>query len=197
MRLNRTAVGAAAASAALLAGGGAALAAGSGEGDPGARCNAALARIAERRGVSVEQLKADIEARLLARIDAAEQAGRIAPDRAAQLRQRVEDGALCAGRHHHAKARIAARGMLRAAASFLGLDREELRGQLPGYSLADLAEKQGKSTAALEAAMIAPAKERLAKAVANGTITQARADAALDRLEKLANKLASKEFPEK
>ena len=193
MRLNRHAAGAITASALLLVGGGAALAA-AGDGDRGTRCDQRLAKIAEKRGVSVEQLQADLKARLLARIDAAEKAGRISSERAATLRTRVSEGTLCAGRHH-VRARIAVRGMLRAAADFLGLDREELRAQLPGNSLAGLAEKQGKSVSALEAAMIAPAKERLAKAVTNGTITQARADVALARLERAAERLATKVFP--
>ena len=170
---TRTVLGALAASAMLLGGGGAAVAA-SGDRPAGARC----------------------EARLLARIDAAEKAGRISSELAERLRQRVSEGRVCT-RLHHRVARIATHSMLKAAADFLGLDREDLREQLPGNSLAGLATKQGKSVAALEAAMLAPAKERLAKAVANGKISQARADAVLDRLENLADRLAAKEFPEK
>ena len=75
MRLNRHAAAALAGSALLLVGGGAALAA-AGGGDRGTRCDERLAKIAERRGVTVEQLQADVKARLLARIDAAEKAGR-------------------------------------------------------------------------------------------------------------------------
>ena len=63
--------------------------------------------------------------------------------------------------------------------------------------LATLAQKQGKSTAALEAAMLAPAKERLAKAVAKGALSQARADEVFERLGNLAERLATKEFPER
>lgn len=196
MRLNRHAVGALAASAMLLVGGGAALAA-SGDGDRGTRCEDLLAKIAEKRGVSVEQLQADIEARLLARIDAAEKAGRISSERATALRERVSEGSLC-GARHHVTARFALRGMLRAAADYLGLDREQLRAQLPGNSLAGLAQKQpGKSAQALEAAMVQPAKDRLAKAVADKKITQARADAALAVLEKAAHRLATHVFPAK
>ena len=168
---TRTVLGAVAASALLFVGGGAAVAA-SGDRAAGARC----------------------EARLLARIDAAEKAGRISTELAVRLRQRVSEGRVCA-RLHQRVARVAAHSMLRAAADFLGLDREDLREQLPGRSLAELAQKQGKSVAALEAAMLAPAKERLARAVANGHISQARADEVLDRLEKLADRLATKEFP--
>ena len=190
-RLDRRAVGALVGAMALLAGGGAALAA-SGA-DHSARCDQRLERIAERRGVSVDQLRADVGARLLARIDAAEASGLLSSERASALRQRVSDGSLCAARH--VRARIAVRGMLKAAAGFLGLDRQELREQLPGDSLASLAAKQGKSKADLEAAMLAPASARLAKAVANGTVSEARAGAILARLERIVERLATKEFP--
>ncbi len=192
MRLNRHATGALAAAAMLLVGGGAALAA-AGDGERGARCEERLARAAEKRGVSVEQLTADVKARLLARIEAAEKAGRISSERAAKLRERVTEASLC-GARKHVRARLAARGMVRAAAEFLDLDRAELRAQLPGNSLAGLAEKQGKSVAALKTAMVAPAKERLARAVAGGKVTQARADTALGRLEQLADRLANRVF---
>jgi hypothetical protein len=167
MRLHRTVVGALAASATLIVGGGAAVAATAGP-DHETRC----------------------EARLVARIDAAEKAGRIAPERADRLRERVEH--VC---DSHPHARIAAFGMLKAAAEFLDLDRAELRAQLPGTSLAALAEKQGKSVAGLKAAMVAPAKARLAQAVADGKITQARANVAAERLDKLADRLAARVFP--
>jgi len=173
MRTNRTALGALAVSALLLVGGGAAVAA-AGDRAPGARC----------------------EARLLARIDAAQKAGRISSDRAARLRQRVSEGRVCTVRHHLG-ARIARHSMLKAAANFLGLDRGELREQLPGTSLAGLAEKQGKSVEALEAAMLAPAKGRLSKAVADERISQGRADMVLDRLATLAERLATRKFAEK
>ena len=195
MRLNRHAVGVLAASATLLVGGGAALAA-SGDGDRGSMCEQRLAKIAENRGVSVEQLQADIKARLLARIDAAEKAGRISSERATRLRARVSEGSLC-GARNHVRARIAARSMLRAAADFLGLNREQLRAQLPGTSLTGLAEKQGKSASALEAAMVAPAKARLAKAVADKKLSQDRADEILAKLEKSAERLATHVFAKK
>ena len=193
MRLNRNAVVAFMASGTLLIGGGAALAA-SGDGDRSARCDERLAKAAEKRGVSVEQLRADIQARLLARIDAAQKAGRVSSERATKLRERVADANLCGGRKH-VQARFAARGLVKAAAAFLGLDRAELRAQLPGNSLAVLAEKQGKSAASLKAAMVAPAKARLEMAVTDGKITQARATMAAERLDKLADRLATKVFP--
>ena len=192
MRPNRLVVGAVTTSATLVVAGGVALASSS-DGNRTTRCEARVARIAGRRGVTVDQLEANVKARLLARIDAAENAGRISPERAANLRERVSEGSLCTAA---AKERVAfvARGMLRAAAGFLRLDRTELRAQLPGTSLAALAEKQGKSVETLEAAMVAPARARLATAVANGKLTQVRADALLDRVEQAADRLAKHVF---
>jgi hypothetical protein len=192
MRFDRRAAGALAAGAFLLVGGSAALAA-SGKGDPSATCDQRLAKAAEKRGVSVDQLKADVQRRLLARIDAAEKAGRISSERATMLRERVDEGSLC-GARRHVRARMARHGMLRAAAAFLGLDRQQLGDQLGGHSLADIAAAQGKSESDLEKAMLAPARARLAKAVADGKVTPARAGTVLDRLEKLASRIATREF---
>jgi len=194
MRIDRHGVAALAGAAALLAGGGSALADG-GSGTSGERCDQLLAKIAAKRGVTPEQLKADLQAKLLARIDAAEKAGKMSSERAAALKQRVTEGNVCRG--GKVRAHIAARGMMRAAAEFLGLDVTQLKAQLPGTSLAGLAQAQGKSVEALKAAMLAPAKERLAKAVAAGKISQARADAALAKLQERAGKLAEKAFPAK
>ena len=194
MRPNRYAIGALAASATMLVSSGIAVAA-SGDGTRATRCEALLEKIAERRGVTVEQLQADVKARILARIDAAEKAGQLSAERAAQLRERVNGTKPCAPRP--LKAKLAARGMLGAAAGFLGLDRAALRAQLPGTSLAALAQKQGKSVEALEAAMVAPAKARLTNAVAAGRGTQARADAVLAKLRQAADRLAKHVFPKK
>lgn len=195
MKLNRHAIAGVAGAAALLGGGGAALAAGPGDGDLGARCEALVAKIAEKRGVSVEQLQTDIKAKLTARVDAALAAGWISAGQAAALKERIAEGALCK-RAGAVKVRVARHGALQAAADYLGLSRQQLRAQLPGTSLAAIAAKTpGKSVAGLKAAMLAPAKERLAKAVALGRVAPARADQVLDRLEQLVDKLVAKTFP--
>jgi hypothetical protein len=194
MRIDRSKVAALAGVTALLVGGGTALAGNDGDGDRTARCEARLAKMAELRGVSVEQLQANIEARLLARIEAALAAGSISPEQAAKLRERVADATFCR-RVARPAVRHAVRHLLAVAADYLGLTRAELRAQLPGTSLAALAEKQGKTVEGLEAALLAPAKERLAKAVAAGVVTQARAAARLDRLERLVERLVQKTFP--
>jgi len=192
MRIDKHAVVALAGAAALFAGGASALAGNGAKGSE--RCDELLAKVAEKHGVSPEQLKAEVQARLLARIDAAEKAGKISAEQAARRRQRVSERSLCRA-DTRVRVHLAARGMLRAAAEYLGLDRTRLRAQLPGNSLAGLAQKQGKSVDALKAAMVDPATTRLAQAVAQGRISQAQADAALARLQELAGKLAERVFP--
>ncbi|HEY7346214.1 MAG TPA: hypothetical protein VH620_11665, partial [Gaiella sp.] len=49
-------------------------------------------------------------------------------------------------------------------------------------SLAQIAKAKGKTTDGLVAAMVAPAKAALAKAVSSGKLTQGRADEILERL---------------
>jgi hypothetical protein len=195
MRLDRTGIAALVGGVALVTGGGTAFAAQGADGDRAARCEALLAKIAERRGASVEQLRADLGARLAARVDAALAAGRISPEHAARLKEHIAQGLLCKGAA--VKVKLARHGALRAAAKYLELTPKQLREQLPGTSLAALAQKQGKSVDRLEAAMLAPARARLAKAVAAGRVPQARATQALARLEKLVERLVTRTFPAK
>src|SRR5438132_6014760 len=161
MTLDRYTVAALLGTDALVVGGGTALA-GTGDGDPGPRCQAPLAKIAERRDLTVEQLEAAVKMRLLARVDAALAAGRITSEQAATLRERIARADFCSGTLRHA-VRHGLRKMLAAAADYLGLTPPELRDQLHGTSLAALAAKEGKSVDGLETAMLAPAKARLAQ----------------------------------
>jgi len=193
MRLDRYAIAALAGAAALFAGAGAALA-GPKDDDHGARCETRLGKIAEKRGVDVQQLKATLEARLQERLAKAVANGRLTAEQAQRVAERIESGSFCPAVRQAKKAH-AARGLLAAAADYLGLSKDELKAQLPGASLAALAAKQGKSVEGLKAAMLAPAKERLAKAVADGKITGERADLALARLGQLVDRLVTKTFP--
>jgi hypothetical protein len=177
---------------ALLVGGGIATA---GNGPSAqSRCDALLAKIAEKRGMPVEQLQAALEARALARIDAAAQAGRITADQAAKARAAVEQGRLCKGLRHGPAAH-GARGMLAAAAGYLGLSGDQLRAELRGgKSLGEVAVAKGKTVGGLKAAMLAPASAKLDQAVAHGRISAQQRTTALARLGKLADRLIAKKF---
>ena len=126
-------------------------------------------------------------------MDAALTAGRISPERAAALTERIAEGEVC--RRTGVAIRVAKGGLLRAAARYLELSRSELRERLPGTSLQALAAKQGRSVDGLEAAMLAPAGAQLAKAVESGRSTRSRADRALARLEALVGRLVTRTFP--
>jgi hypothetical protein len=70
---------------------------------------------------------------------------------------------------------------LAAVAEVLGLTADELRDALrDGSTLAELADEAGVNLDALVDAMLAPLRERLDAAVADGRITQERADAKLE-----------------
>lgn len=199
----RMTVGALVGAAAVLTGGGSALAAGEHRGDPGARearCQAVLERVAEKRGLTPAELETLYRNKIVARIDAALAAGRITPEQAARLKQRVAEASPCKV-SPVLKAKVAKKlakhRMFRAAAAYLELTPAELRKALPGTSLAALAESRGKSVDGLKAAMLAPAQAKLAKAVANGRITQARADRMLERLEAYVDRVVAFAFPER
>jgi len=70
------------------------------------------------------------------------------------------------------KAAPASGGVFAAAARYLGLTPAELRDQLPGTSLGQLAEDQGKSVDKLQAAMMAAFKARLDSARKQKLITK-------------------------
>ena len=199
MKLKRNAIAALAVVCAVAVGGSSsALAQGSdrGRGD-GQRCEKLIERIAQRMGVSTDQAKAAIKARIFARIDEAVKNGRMSKERADALKAKI-DADLCAafaGMAHHKAEKRAAKGMFRAAGEFLGLSKEQLREQLPGTSLVALAVKQHKTAANLKAAMVAPGKTKLDKALADGKIDATRHAAALAKLTKLADRLAEKVWP--
>jgi hypothetical protein len=148
--------------------------------------------VAARLGVSPDKLRDAFNAALTARIDAAVAAGKITPAQGAKLKERIANAQglglgirkAFADRHKAFVGRIAAHGKgFGAAADYLGMTREALRAEIAeGQSLAQIASAKGKSVDGLEAAMLAPAKEALAKAVANGKLTKQRADEILDRL---------------
>ena len=146
--------------------------------------------VAARLGVTPAQLRAAFTAELTARIDAAVAAGRLTPEQGAKLKERIADAKglgiglrLAFAQKHKALVARIAKVRLGAAATYLGLTPQELRtARRSGQSLAQIAASKGKSVDGLVAAIVAPAKARAAKAVANGRLTQQRADQLIARL---------------
>ena len=147
--------------------------------------------VAARLGVTPAQLRAAFKAELTARIDAAVAAGRLTPEQGTKLKERIADAkGLGIGlrmafvqKHKALLARVGRVKGLDAAAKYLGMTPQELRtARQGGRSLAQIATAKGKSVDGLVAAIVAPAKARAAKAVANGRLTQQRADELIARL---------------
>lgn len=155
--------------------------------------------VAARLGLTPDQLRAAFKATLVERVDQAVAAGRLTPEQAAKLKERIANaqglglgarGALVAKGKALGQRLVAKSKQLGRVAELLETSREELRAELKaGKSLAEIAAAKGVSRGDLVAAMVAPAKERLAKAVTAGKLTQARADALAKQLTERVSKL--------
>jgi len=162
--------------------------------------------VAARLGISGDQLRAAFKAELAARIDAAVADGKLTAEQGAKLKERIANAkglgvvARSAFAKHH-KAFV--HRIMRAkaggpAATYLGMTRADLAAaRKSGKSLAQIAQSKGKSVDGLVAAIVAPAKARLDKAVANKRLTQQRADELVarltDRVEKLVERVPAKQ----
>jgi hypothetical protein len=146
------------------------------------RSGQTLAQIANARGKSVDGLQGAMVAAVKAQLDVAVSAGRITSPREQQVLARVQK---LVGRLVNAKvaARPAARArLLRIAATYIGVEPKVLSAEVKGKSLAEVAAAHGKTAAGLEAALVAPFKARLDKAVSAGRISPADAQARLARI---------------
>jgi hypothetical protein len=175
------------AAAVAVTGGGAAIAA-SGSSTPGQESQAVIDAAAQNLGVTPAKLSEALKAALVARVDAKLNAGTITEAQATALKERINSDSFAlfggglggprGGGGHHV-------GDLATAASYLGVTQAQLRTDLEaGKSLADVAKAtDGKSVDGLIAAIVAAEKDRLAKAVTAGTLTEAQQTQILANLE--------------
>lgn len=161
-----------------------------------ARSGQTLAQIATAHGKTVAGLETAMLAAVKAKLDAAVAAGKLTAAqeqtklaRAQQLVDRLVNARLTAraGRHL-GKARL-----LKLAANFIGVTPRALAAELKaGKSLAQVPTAHGKTVAGLKAALLAPFKAKLDKAVASGRITATAAQARLDRISARLDELISR-----
>jgi hypothetical protein len=148
-----------------------------------------LERVAEKLGITRDQLEDAIQAAALDAVDEAEANGRLTAEQADNARERIESGQGPRGffdrrqdRREHRRD-LVRKGIVESAAEALGMTFDELKAELQtGDSIADVAGEQGVSLDTVKAEITADAEAKLRVAVANGRITQERADAALARL---------------
>lgn len=152
-----------------------------------------LAQVAVAHGKTVDGLEAAMLAAAKAKLDKAVASGKRTPAQEAAaltaLPARIDKLAnhVFKGLSKVARQGVAARGVVKAGLAYIGLTtKAQVRAELPGHSLAQLAVNHGKTVEGLEAAMLAAAKTKLDKAVAAGKVTQPNADA---RLAKLAARI--------
>ena len=146
-------------------------------------------KLAENLGVSVEDLEAAIKQTNLDLIDEALANGDIDEERAAELRDRVENGEPLFPHHggpggHHGPGRFPGiHWIAESAKEILGLEDGDIReAYADGKSLADLAEEKGVSVEDFKSQLLDAAEAKLAEKVADGDITQEQADNKLERL---------------
>ena len=162
------------------------------EADAQAYCETFLDTFASELGVSTDELAPAAKAAAIAAINAAVEAGDLTQDVADRMIEHVNawDGEGCrwigfkvghwAG--HAARVDFLS-GMWEAAANALNMTPAELREALADSTLQEVADDRGVELADVTAAALASAKTDLDAAVADGTITQERADAIYERVE--------------
>ena len=165
------------------------------------RRDAFFARVAEKLGVTPEQLRQGIKDAALDAVNQAEESGKITADQAAKARERINSGKGAGAflRHRNERTERMHRlraGIIESASTALGMTPDELKVQLKsGNSIADVAAEQGVSLDAVKAQIMSDAGAKAAGAVAKGRFSQEKADELLaklaGRLDELLNKRRS------
>jgi len=151
---------------------------------PDDRSQAVIDDAAKELGVEPSELSNALKHGLENRIDEAVKAGRLTEEQGKALKERIESanvplifGGVGAGdRFGHGFGHFGAFTELETAASYLGLEEDELRDALAdGKSLAQVAKDQGKSVDGLVNALVADATKRIDAAVDDGRLTKEQA----------------------
>jgi polyhydroxyalkanoate synthesis regulator phasin len=183
-KISRNALVAGAAVAVVVGLGAAGAVAANGVLSPEEDSKAIIDDAASQLGVEPDELSGALKQAMKNRIDAAVDAGQLTEAQAKELKERIdsEDFPLV-GRGPHGGPGFHGQGLghfghgdvLAAAASYLGLTAAELREQLDGKTLAEVAKAEGKSVSGLVDAMVAAAEKDIDQAVADGELTGAQA----------------------
>jgi polyhydroxyalkanoate synthesis regulator phasin len=180
-----------AAAAFAVAGAGAAIA-GSDVLSPEERSKAVIDDAAKELGVEPSALSDALKHALENRIDEAVEAGRLTEEQGKALKERIDSadvplvfGGIAPGDRPgfgfgpgfgHFGGHFGLFAGLDTAASYLGLDEDELRDRLAdGRSLAEIAKAQGKTVDGLVDALVADAEKRIDTAVDGGRLTKEQA----------------------
>jgi polyhydroxyalkanoate synthesis regulator phasin len=169
---------------AAVAVGGAATSAQEGDGPIGTF----LSKVADKLGVTEDELKTAIDEARTETIDEAVAEGLLTEEQGERLQEGIFP---FRGRFSHEPRHA---HVMDAAAEVLGLERDELMEQLrDGNSLAELAEAQGKDLEAFKAALLDKIEARLGELVAEGDLTQEQADEIFQCIEENIDSIVNAE----
>ncbi len=169
------------------------------------RLDAFLQKVADRLGVSVDDLRQAFKDAAIETIDELVAEGKLDPDKAEAIKKRIQEGeglfpfGLFGRKHGHwfEYPRIVF-GVLDSAADAIGVSRGELVDELrDGKSLAEVAQEHGVSADDLKSALLQDVREKLDQAVADGDLTQERADAIYAKFEERIDDLVNRTWPDR
>ena len=155
------------------------------EGEDGGLVGTFIGKLADKLGVSEDELKTAIKDTRIEMIDEAVDSGKLTQEQADKLKERIEEGDLGfgfgsrfgEGRFRHGLCQRAVGGVLDASAGVLDMSVDDLKAQLKdGKSLAAVAEAQGMSVDGFKAALSDAVKAKLDQAVEEEKLTQEQAD---------------------
>ncbi len=162
-----------------------------------------LERVAEKLGISVDQLRQAMQDAAHDAVDEALAQGRITQEQADTAHERIDSGKGLRGLFERRQERreerrdhrrdMVRRGIVESASTALNMTVDELRDELlAGDSIADVASEQGVSLDAVKAQITSDAEARLDELVAGGKLTQERADNALAKLTENLDEILNK-----
>jgi len=146
-----------------------------------------LAKVADKLGVSEDELNTAIDEARTETIDEAVAEGRLTEEQGERLKERAEEGGFpfpWGPRHGGPHLGWHPGLMADAAAEALGMTKDELVEALKdGNSLAEVAGAQGMSVEDFKVALLAQVQAQLDEQVAAGDLTQEQADETFQRIE--------------
>ncbi len=162
------------------------------------RIDAIIDDFAGHLGVSADKVRDALKQTALDQINQAEQNGKITADQAQRARDAVNSGNLGGlgffgrfGDHGRGAGMGMAAGRVAEGkiADFLGVTPQQLRQELNGQSLAQVAQAHGKTRDQLKQFILDTAKQQLQTAVQNNRLTQQQADDIFNRLSQNVDKM--------
>lgn len=153
-----------------------------------------LAKVAEKLGVSEDELNTAVQQAQIEMIDEAVAEGRLTEDQAAQMTERIQEGDLLFPLMGEEPGGHGGAAIPQAAAQVLGMTEDEVMQELrDGSSLAELAAAQGMSTEDFQAALLTEVQSQLDAQVADGKLTQEQADQEYQRIQDNIDSIVSGE----